>query len=176
MRRTTTLVRLLIGTVAVLALLAGGCGDDDATGGSQTDAVVDDAVGDEANADGSTEVEVEVEVALTRDGGDAEHGDHDHGEEMSDAHVDDVLDVRALHEVDEQLADGRLDAAAQRTVVADYVAVVEAMEPTAGSTEADLLMALQDLDAALEAGDLATAAGLAAAAHDLAHDLGHGHG
>lgn len=122
-------------------------------------------------------------------GGDSAMGDdHDHGDDadkgnddgddsaMGADHDDAGLDVSALHEVDEQLANGRLDAEAQRAVVADYIEVVEAMNGEAGSAEAELLVALQDLDAALAAGDTEAAATLAAAAHDIAHDLGHGHG
>ncbi len=66
-----------------------------------------------------------------------------------------------------------MDAPAQRAVVAEAIAAVEAMQPAAGSPEAALLVTLQDLDAALEAGDVAAAAALAAEAHEQAHDLDH---
>lgn len=97
--------------------------------------------------------------------------EHDHGD-----HSEMSLDVSALHELDDQLAAGNLDVMAQRMVVGDYIEVISAGEPAADSPDGRLLAILVDLDAALEAGDLPGAAALAAEAHDVAHDLGHGHG
>lgn len=127
-----------------------------------------DDMGDDAMGDDMAEGEMAE--------GDMADGDegHDHGDEMAD-HGDE-LDVSALHEVDEQLANGTLDAMAQRMVVGDYIELFEAKSPEAGTPEAEVLDLLVQLDAALEAGDLAAAAPLAAAAHEAAHDLGHGHG
>ncbi|MFN3258564.1 MAG: copper chaperone PCu(A)C [Ilumatobacter sp.] len=105
-----------------------------------------------------------------------DHDEMDHDEMDHDEHGDTDLDVSALHELDDQLANGALDAMAQRMVVGDYIAAVSAMEPSAESAEAQLLSLLEQLDAALEAGDLEIAASLAAEAHDVAHDMGHGHG
>lgn len=94
----------------------------------------------------------------------AESGDH-HG-----------VDAEALHELDEELNAGTLDAERQRAVVAEAIAVLEEEMPAAGSPEADLLGILQDLDAALAAGDVEAAAAAATAAHDASHDLEHHEG
>lgn len=107
---------------------------------------------------------------------------HDHGDEgeedAHDTHTEGSaeLDVTALHEIDEQLAAGNLNVEAQREVVAGYIEMIEASHPEAGSSEEQLLAILHDLDAALAAEDRENAAVLATEAHDLAHDLGHGHG
>lgn len=105
----------------------------------------------------------------------AEDHDHDHGSDTTMAdhdHADGPLDVEALHDLDDELAAGTLDPVAQRAVVADYITQVEELKPATGSAEAELLKLLQDLDAALAAGDVATAAPLATRAHDAAHELG----
>ncbi len=117
---------------------------------------------------------------------DAHHDDDEHHDD--DGHHDDAtddddamggidgmhgdeLDASALHELDEQLAAGNLDAEAQRSVVAEFITAVEAMEPADGSHLAELLVTLHELDDALAAGDLATAAEAASTAHEQAHAL-----
>jgi periplasmic copper chaperone A len=129
---------------------------------------------------------VMAEVRALEGGMDMDHDHGDHGDHSDGATADDEhdhgdhsemsLDVSALHELDDQLAAGNLDVMAQRMVVGDYIEVISAGEPAADSPDGRLLAILVDLDAALEAGDLPGAAALAAEAHDVAHDLGHGHG
>lgn len=92
-------------------------------------------------------------------------------EESSDHHHG-AVDADALHELHEQLSDGTLDTATQRPVVAEAIAALMAEgEPAAGTPEADMLAVLQELDAALVAGDLAAATAAADTAHEAAHDL-----
>ncbi|MFV0523609.1 MAG: copper chaperone PCu(A)C [Acidimicrobiales bacterium] len=116
--------------------------------------------------------EAEVRDVSGDDTAGMDHSDMDHGA-MGDEASADGFDPMALHEVDDQLAAGELDPEAQRAVVAANIAGVEAMNPTEGSPEAELLVTLQELDAALAAGDLETASTLAATAHTEAHALEH---
>ena len=108
-----------------------------------------------------------------------ESGEHhdESGMEMGESgeHHGAKVDSEALHEIDEQLAAGTLDAALQQPIVAEAIAVLTMEgEPAAGTPEADLLGILRTLDEALLDGDVMAAADSAAAAHDAAHDLDHG--
>lgn len=96
-----------------------------------------------------------------------ESGEHEHAK----------VDAGALHEVDEQLAAGTLDAAMQQPIVTEAIAALTMEgEPAAGTPEANLLGILRTLDEALTDGDLTAAADAAAAAHEAAHELDHDHG
>ncbi len=93
------------------------------------------------------------EAAEHDHGADTSAAEHDHGADGATMaadhdHAGGALDVEALHDLDDELAIGKLDATAQRAVVADYIARVEEMKPAAGSPEAELLKLLRDLDAA----------------------------
>jgi periplasmic copper chaperone A len=93
------------------------------------------------------------------------------GAEMSGDH-DHAVDASALHDIDEALKAGTLDAATQRPVVAEAIEALEADGmPAADTPEAALLAILMELDAALEAGDLDAASAAATAAHDASHEL-----
>ena len=99
----------------------------------------------------------------------------DMGESGEPGHA--KVDSEALHEIDEQLAAGTLDADAQRSVVAEAIAVLTMEgEPAADSPAANLLGILRTLDEALADGDVTAAADAAAAAHEAAHDVGDDHG
>jgi len=96
--------------------------------------------------------------------------DHDHADSDATAETLD-LDVTALHHVDDELSAGTLDVDAQRAVVADYIAELEALEPAEDSGATELLDLLRELDGALEQQDLAASAVLAKRAHIIAHAL-----
>ena len=81
------------------------------------------------------------------------------------------LDTAAIHELAEELEAGTIDAAAQRPVVAEAMAALEAMAPADGTPEAELLALLGELDAALEAGDLEAATAVAVEAHEISDSL-----
>jgi copper(I)-binding protein len=107
--------------------------------------------------------------------GEAEHGDG-HGGEAAPA-SDDLetllagLDISALHGIDDDIAAGTFDPAAQRPIAQAALDHLRATEWPVDVDVAPLDAALSDLLAAFDAGD-AEAAGVAAAAvHDLAHDL-----
>lgn len=176
--------RLRALSLASAPLLAGlllvGCSDSSTStaAGEGTAVTTDDTTADSTDAstaDAEHDQDHASDTMADHDhGSDTTAADHDHGSDASSAehdHADGPLDVEALHDLDDELASGTLDATAQRAVVADYITQVEALKPAAGSPEADLLKLLQDLDAALAAGDLTKAAPLAAQAHDAAHEL-----
>ena len=81
------------------------------------------------------------------------------------------LDTAAIHDLAEELEAGTIDAAAQRPVVGEAMAALEAMAPMAGSPEAELLALLGELDTALEAGDLEAATAVAVEAHEISDTL-----
>jgi copper(I)-binding protein len=113
------------------------------------------------------------------DGTDTGHDGDESGTDMggSGDHQSAEVDSDALHDIDEQLAAGTIDAAAQRAVVAEAIAALTVEgDPATGTPEANLLGILRALDEALADDDLAAAAEAAAAAHDAAHDLDPGHG
>ena len=101
---------------------------------------------------------------------DDHENEHDHGAD-DEASADDPLDVRWLHELDDELADGTLDPDRQRSVIAPFIAHYEEMAPAEATDEAELLAALRDLDQALVDQDLDRAAALAKAAHETAHHI-----
>lgn len=171
---------LIAAAPVLISLVLAGCSDSStptAAGGTTvtTDSPATDGADD--TTDASTTGDHDHAADDQDHGADTTAADHDHGADSGSGaadhdHAGGALDVEALHDLDDELATGKLDATAQRAIVADYIAQVEEMKPTAGSPEADLLKLLQDLDAALAAGDLAKAAPLAAQAHDAAHELG----
>lgn len=154
-------------------LLLVGCSDSATATATEGSAVTTDS-----SASGSTDATTDGTAAEEHEhdhGTDTTAAEHDHGTDDSAAdhdHAEGALDVEALHDLDDELAGGTLDADRQRAVVADYIEQVEAMKPAAGSPEAELLTLLEDLDAALADGDVAKAAPLAMQAHDAAHELG----
>lgn len=170
---------LATATPVLVGLVLAGCSDSstataggttvttDSSASGSTDATTDDTTGDTAAEDHDHDHGTDTTAADHSHGTDDSAADHDHAEG--------ALDVEALHDLDDELAGGTLDAEKQGAVVADYIEQVEAMKPAAGSPEAELLTLLQDLDAALAAGDLAKAAPLAMEAHDAAHELGDHH-
>lgn len=100
------------------------------------------------------------------DHGSEESGDHAAGEE------DHAGPAESLHDVDEQLAAGTLDAENQLSVVrAEIQKLVIDGEPAAGTPAAEYHQVLLDLEAAIEAGDVEAAAPLATMAHDMGHEL-----
>jgi copper(I)-binding protein len=138
-----------------------------------------------------------VEVTLTFDSGDPitfaaevraldagdDMGSMDMGDDMGSMDMGDDMDMTdhmdemgapdssALHELDEELAAGTLEPDRQRPIVQEFIAYLEADIPAAGSEQAELLAILQELDAALESGDLPAAAAAATAAHEASHAL-----
>lgn len=98
--------------------------------------------------------------------GSEESGDHAAGEE------DHSGPAESLHDVDEQLQAGMLDAENQLSVVrAEIEKLVMEGEPADGTPEAEYHQVLLDLEAAIEAGDVEAAAPLATMAHDMGHEL-----
>jgi hypothetical protein len=94
----------------------------------------------------------------------------DHGDHMTGA-AGEALDVGALHRLDDDLHAGTFDPETQRQVVADALATVVVTEFPAGFDRDALISALENLDNALIAGDVRTAAEWAFIVHDLAHAL-----
>jgi periplasmic copper chaperone A len=120
--------------------------------------------------------------------GDGTHGDdggvHDHDGHHSDGQdhdghdhdghdAGDGLDAYAwkVHELDDELHVGVYEPERQRAFVAGFRAALLGAEVPAGFDRDGLVAVLDELDAALEAGDVKAAAALAFRAHDLAHDL-----
>jgi periplasmic copper chaperone A len=103
-----------------------------------------------------------------------DHDGHDHDGHDHDGHgTADGLDAYAwkVHELDDELHVGVYEPERQRKFVAGFRAALLGAEVPAGFDRDGLVAVLDELDAALEAGDVKAAAALAFRAHDLAHDL-----
>jgi len=93
---------------------------------------------------------------------------HDDMDDMEESMLPSGFDIEALHGVDDQINEGTFDPATQGPIVNAALALVSG---TPGLVE--LETALADLSAAIADRDAEAAAPLAAAAHDVAHDLEH---
>jgi copper(I)-binding protein len=102
-----------------------------------------------------------------------EDSEHDHGEHSDHifGEAGESLDVNALHRLDDDLHAGIFDPVTQRQVVADALATLADIEVPLTFDRDALISALENLDQALIAGDIATAAQWAFMVHDLAHAL-----
>lgn len=96
--------------------------------------------------------------------------DSDHGDHMTGV-AGEALDVSALHRLDDELHAGIFDPETQRQVVADALATAGVAEFPADFDRDALISALENLDNALIAGEVRTAAEWAFIVHDLAHAL-----
>lgn len=103
--------------------------------------------------------------------GETGHGDTDHGEgSMPGTDPDPAdLDVNALHDLDDELHMGVYEPERQREFVARFRAALMASDLGEQHDLDPLLAALDELDAALDAGDVERAAAAAFLSHDLAH-------
>jgi copper(I)-binding protein len=130
---------------------------------------------------GTMSVVAEVRRDVGADDGHHGHGDHDHGDDVhghgGDVHggmfedLDLVGWAGVMHDLDDELHAGVLDVERQRATVAAFREVVITEELPASVDLEALLDALDRLDAALDAEDVATAAAVAFEVHDLAHAL-----
>lgn len=85
-----------------------------------------------------------------------------------------VISAAGLHEIDESIGGGEIPAGAAGGVDSAVVAMVSVDWPEELKADADALTAsLQDLAAAIDAGDAAAAAPIASAAHEASHDFSH---
>ena len=101
--------------------------------------------------------------------GDTDHSDTDHSTAGADPKLPAAFDVEALHDLDDQLYEGTLDASTQGPIIS---AALEQLVGVDGDADIDRLREmLTELATAIENGDLPGATALAADGHDLAHDL-----
>ncbi|MGF1596019.1 MAG: hypothetical protein ACFCVK_03670 [Acidimicrobiales bacterium] len=150
--------------LALVGLILVGCGGDDDAAAAPA-LVADDAGTTTVSAAPSTEATTATTAPATTA--------VETTAATEAAAADLTLDIRALHEIDDRLNTGMLDAASQRPVLAGYIEALEAAQPADGTPQASLLTVLYDLDAAIAAGDIATAAPLATSAHGLSHEFSH---
>jgi copper(I)-binding protein len=117
-------------------------------------------------------VDAEVRGELPDGGGAGPTGGMDHDGMDHDAmyRVGD-LDLGALHDLDDELHVGVFEPERQREFVAGFRAALLAADVPEGFDTDGLVAVLDELDAALTAGDVPGAAALAFRAHALAHDL-----
>jgi periplasmic copper chaperone A len=94
-----------------------------------------------------------------------EHDGHD------EHHGGDGVDAWKIHDLDDELHLGVYEPERQRAFVARFRAALLGADLPDGFDRDGLVAVLDDLDAALAAGDVAAAAALAFRAHDLAHDV-----
>ena len=130
----------------------------------------------------SVTAEVRRDMAMPDDH-DHDH-DHDHGHDHDHDHDHDAmhgasLDADALHALDDELHAGVLEPERQRMVVDAALASLEHTEIPENVDREVFADLLEQLDAALEAGDIDAAKTLAFEVHDMAHMIvphGHDHG
>jgi periplasmic copper chaperone A len=87
-----------------------------------------------------------------------------------------AMDIARLHEIDDELAAGTLDADSQLPDAQRALAVARTAEWPIDVDPTPLIGELEGLEMALKMGSVTMAAMHAAAVHDLAHDLEPGHG
>ena len=145
------------------------------------------AMGDEAAAhDHSAATEDEAAAhdhsAATEDAAAHDHsaaadtGDHDHADAALAALIE-ALPVASVHGLDDSLSKGEIPDYAESTMETPLETLVDGAWPEVMQAEITGIRAhAEELKAALQAGDLATAQPLAAELHDLLHALEHSAG